>query len=145
MKTNIVIPLGIAMLLACSCGSVVIVVPKQTTHNIGYGGEVTDSEKTSAISTVEIGESAVAYRDIYEYLQGKVPGVIVRGEKIIIRGVNTLVLDSDPLFIVDGVPVDGIGWVNPNNVKSITVLKDSSACSIYGSRGANGVIIITTK
>ncbi len=63
---------------------------------------------------------------------------------MIIRGVNTINASSDPLFIVDGVEVPDISNIPPNEVKSISVLKDASA-SIYGSRGGNGVIIIELK
>jgi len=129
MKAHTVI-LCIGTWLVAACGTV--------KYN---AGEV----KASALSTLEVDENAIAYHDIYEYIQGKVPGVMVRGDKIIIRGVSTIAQSTDPLFIVDGVPMESIGWVNPNNVKSISVLKDGSECAIYGSRGANGVIVITTK
>lgn len=130
---------------ASACGSMEILVPKQKTYELGYGITVTEREKTSSLESVEIGNTISVYRDIYEYIQGKVPGVVVRGERIIIRGINSFVMEHDPLYIVDGVPVDEIAWVSPNNVKSITVLKDASSCALYGSRGSNGVLIIRTK
>jgi len=71
--------------------------------------------------------------------------VQVDGNKIVIRGVNTVNGDTDPLFIVDGAAYNNIDWVNPNDVKSIDVLKDAGSASIYGVRGANGVIIINLK
>lgn len=58
--------------------------------------------------------------------------------------INSLNLSTDPLFIVDGTEVSGISFINPNDVRSINILKDASS-SIYGARGANGVILITTK
>ncbi len=61
-----------------------------------------------------------------------------------IRGVGTI-NNSDPLYIVDGVPVDGLDFLNPNDVESMNVLKDAASAAIYGSRGANGVVLITTK
>ena len=61
-----------------------------------------------------------------------------------IRGVGTI-NNSDPLYIVDGVPVDGLDFLNPNDIESINVLKDAASSAIYGSRGANGVVLITTK
>lgn len=100
-------------------------------------------------------------------LAGKLPGVYVRsvsgrpGEtgQIIIRGVNTLTGNVEPLYVLDGMPLqegevsggmnalisNGIGNIPPENIESITILKDATAASIYGSRAANGVIIITTK
>ncbi len=100
-------------------------------------------------------------------LAGKLPGVYVQsvsgrpGEtgKIIIRGINTLTGNVDPLYVLDGMPLqagevsggmntlitNGIGNIPPENIESITILKDATAASIYGSRAANGVIVITTK
>ena len=88
-------------------------------------------------------------------LEGAAPGVQVnssygepgKAPTIHIRGVGTLVKDADqPLYVVDGAAFDGnISELNPNDIESFTVLKDASATAIYGSRGSNGVIIITTK
>ena len=97
-----------------------------------------------------------------QLISGKIAGVSVTsgsgspgdGQNIIIRGNGSLSLSSNPLIVLDGVPLDGGGvggsrnplnLINPNDIESMTVLKDASATSIYGSRGANGVIMITTK
>ncbi|MDW5288000.1 TonB-dependent receptor [Formosa sp. PL04] len=97
-----------------------------------------------------------------QLIQGKVSGVSVTnsggapggGQEIRIRGNSSLSLNSNPLIVLDGIPLDqnGIGgsrnplnMVSPNDIESMTVLKDASATSIYGSRAANGVIIVTTK
>ncbi|MBZ9626688.1 TonB-dependent receptor [Psychroflexus sp. CAK57W] len=97
-----------------------------------------------------------------ELITGKIAGVNVTsasgspgdGQSITIRGLGSLSLASDPLYVIDGVPIDngGVGGsrnplniINPNDIASITVLKDASATAIYGSRAANGVIQITTK
>ncbi len=82
------------------------------------------------------------YTNIYDMIQGKVAGVSVNGNKITIRGINSIMLSTDPLFVVDGVVVNSIDNISPRQVKSISVLKGSDA-SIYGSRGAGGVILIT--
>lgn len=112
--------------------------------DIGYGKQDRGS-LTTAVSSVSIDEeTAPMYRNIYEMIQGKCPGVYVEGTRIIIRGESTLYASKDPLFIVDGAPVNSIDWISPHDVKSIDVLKDASA-SIYGFRGANGVIIINLK
>ena len=93
---------------------------------------------------------------------GKSPGVVVTsgggdpqaGATIRIRGGSSLNANNDPLIVIDGVPIDNTGvqgmsnplaMVSPDNVESMTVLKDASATAIYGSRASNGVIIITTK
>lgn len=100
-------------------------------------------------------------------LTGRLPGVYVRSNSgrpgetgtIIIRGENTLTGNAEPLYVLDGMPLqpgevsggmnslitNGIGNIPPENIESITILKDATAASIYGSRAANGVIVITTK
>ena len=104
--------------------------------------------------------SAISARDLenqqennpMKALQGKVPGLNITADgspsgatTIRIRGVGTL-NDNDPLFIIDGVPTKaGMHELNPNDIESMQVLKDAASASIYGSRAANGVIIITTK
>lgn len=97
-----------------------------------------------------------------QLITGKVAGVTVTsgsgapgdGQEIRIRGNGSLSLNNNPLIVVDGVPLDGGGvggsrnplnLINPNDIESMTVLKDASAAAIYGSRGANGIIMITTK
>lgn len=74
-------------------------------------------------------------------IKGRIPGVTVTGNKIVIRGVKTLMGSSDPLFVVDGIIRNNIDDIQPNLVKSISVLKGPDA-TMYGSRGANGVIMI---
>ena len=85
-----------------------------------------------------------AYSNITAALQGKASGVYVSQDKIRIRGVNSISLSTEPLWIIDGVPGNGSD-LNPNDIESISVLKDASATALYGSSGANGVIAITTK
>ncbi|MBQ5581751.1 MAG: TonB-dependent receptor plug domain-containing protein, partial [Bacteroidales bacterium] len=85
------------------------------------------------------------YSNIYEYIQGRVAGVEVRGSEIRIRGERSILGDNSPLFIVDGMVVDDIGFISPDHISRIDVLKDASSTAIYGARGANGVIIITTR
>ena len=92
--------------------------------------------------------SITGYTNIAEYLQGRVPGlsVIKQGAsyKFIIRGMSSINASLDPLLVVNGQVVENIDYLNPNDIKSVEVLKDASS-SIYGSRGACGVILITTK
>lgn len=129
--------------LVCGCGTVAVDTQNRI-YDIGYG-TITEREKTSSISDVPVDETISQYTDIYEYIKGKVPGVVVTGDRILIRGVSSINLSNEPIFVVDNVPVDNVKWLSPTDVKSITVLKDASACAIYGVRGANGVIVITTK
>jgi hypothetical protein len=86
------------------------------------------------------------YSNILQYMQGKVSGVTIMGNKVTIRGANSFYASTDPLFLVDGVPVD-VGMVtsmNPKDIAIIEVLKGPE-CAIYGSRGANGVIAFYSR
>ena len=120
---------------------------------IGYGTQK-KSDLTGSVATVDGG--AITERNpiqVSQALQGTIPGVLVtRGAgsapgssaTIRVRGITTIG-SSEPLIIVDGVPVDNIDFVNSNDIESISVLKDAASASIYGSRAAAGVILVTTK
>ena len=119
---------------------------------IGYG-TVKKKDLTGAVSSVQ--GTTIAERQatqISQALQGAMPGVMVTRNNnapgatatIRIRGITTIG-ENDPLVIIDGVPIGGVNDVNPNDVESITVLKDAASASIYGARAAAGVILITTK
>ena len=110
--------------------------------DIGYG-TVKKKNLTSSMSRIDGQNKRYAsYRNIYDMLSGEVPGVQVSGKSIKIQGVSSLNSSTEPLFVVDGIVVNSIDYIQPQMVKSIEVLKGPSA-SIYGSRGANGVILIT--
>ena len=122
---------------------------------IGYGS-VKKSDLTGSVSSVEEEEiKALPNPTVEQALQGRSAGVQVTknsaspgGEvSVRIRGGNSIIGNNDPLYVVDGFPISqgGISAINPNNIASMEVLKDASATAIYGSRGANGVILITTK
>ncbi len=118
---------------------------------IGYGVQK-KSDLTGAISTVNPSDlKKTVSPSIGEALQGRIAGVTVQASgdpgsapNIKIRGPSTFG-DNQPLYVVDGVPVGGIQDFNPDDIQSIQVLKDASAAAIYGTRAANGVVIITTK
>ena len=133
------------LILAASCGTVAQVSQEDTEVNVGYG-TIKKGDLTQPVSSIQVKENEMSgYRDIYEYLEGRVAGVEVTYDKrIIIRRVNTINGTTDPLIMVDGHEMKDISSINPNDVKSIDVLKGSSA-ALYGVRGANGVILITTK
>jgi TonB-dependent starch-binding outer membrane protein SusC len=116
----------------------------EETVNVGYG---TQKRKNLTTSVGKIdGRQArfASYTSIYDMIRGELPGVVVSGTSVRIREASSIVGSSDPLFIVDGTPVSSVESVEPQSVKSIEVLKGSAA-SIYGTRGSNGVIIITLK
>ncbi|MDO7873301.1 TonB-dependent receptor [Hymenobacter sp. ASUV-10] len=108
---------------------------------------------TSAVSTVDVRESAKApVPTLSQAIQGRTPGVLVEGSgapgatpSIVIRGVGSLALTSQPLYVIDGLWTDNIRDLSPTDIASVTVLKDASSTAVYGSAGANGVVVITTK
>ena len=136
---------------------------------VGYG-TVKKSDLTGSVSSVK----GDAFRDmpvtsVDQALQGRAAGVQVTqssaapggGLSVRVRGANSLISGSEPLYVIDGLPIypdntsygtgadrqakNALAALNPNDIESIEVLKDASATSIYGSRGANGVVLITTK
>ena len=121
--------------------------------SVGYGS-MRKSDLTGAISTVK-GEDLVkgVITSTEQALQGKVAGLTVTqstgdpssGATLRLRGGTSLTASNSPLIVVDGIAGVDINIVQPSDIKSVDVLKDASATAIYGSRGANGVIIITTK
>ncbi|MEL6253880.1 MAG: TonB-dependent receptor [Bacteroidota bacterium] len=132
---------------------------------VGYGQEKRGSN-TGAVSTVNSDVlEQVPLGSFEQTLQGNVAGVqsiMSNGQpganvNILIRGQGSISASSDPLFVIDGIPVasgnltvsaetsNPLATMNPNDIESVTVLKDAAATAIYGSRGANGVILITTK
>ena len=116
--------------------------PGDEVVNVGYG-RMKKKDLTTSVSRIDGTQSRYAsYRTIYDMIRGELPGVQVNGTRIQIRGVSSITLTSDPLFVVDGIPVTSVDYIQPQTVKSIEVLKGSAA-TIYGSRGANGVILIS--
>lgn len=122
---------------------------------VGYGVQK-KSDVTGAM--IRVGSEELNSRPVanaFEAMQGKAAGVdIVSNERpgevgtINVRGVRSLSASNTPLYVVDGIPLmsnSGIETLNPQDIESIDVLKDASATAIYGSRGANGVILVTTK
>lgn len=137
---------------------------------IGYG-TATRRDLTGAVSSIEADalEESHAAVSLEQAIQGRVPGVVVTtnsaepggGLSIRVRGGNSLSGDNEPLFVIDGFPMTSGGReaseqgqgqggnilssINPDDIESIEILKDAAATAIYGSRGANGVVLITTK
>ena len=121
--------------------------PENRELAVGYG-YVKQSALTNAMSQMENNNNNFChYSDIFELIKGRMPGVQVIGgsrePEIIIRGISSINASNAALYVVDGMVVTSISHIAPCQVKSINVLKDSSA-SIYGSRGANGVVLIET-
>lgn len=115
--------------------------PDEESVDLGYG-HVKRKSITGSVGKIDgTNPKYASYNSIYEMIRGEVPGVQVNGTSIMIRGATTIYGSTEPLFVVDGVPVITIDNILPQMVKSIEVLKGSSA-AIYGARGSNGVILI---
>ncbi|HEY9003549.1 MAG TPA: TonB-dependent receptor [Mucilaginibacter sp.] len=119
---------------------------------IGYG-TVKKKDLTGAVANIKGSDiKSQGVSDVTKALQGKLPGVTIEaaggdpgsGTRILIRGVGSL-NNATPLYLVDGVPVANINNLSQNDIQSIDILKDASAAAIYGSRAANGVVLVTTK
>ena len=147
------------VLVKASNGMTVYLEPTTEVLNelvaIGYGSQKR-ANLTGAVSTVDVSRTMESrpQQDVMKALQGAVPGLTVlnntgniNGSPVVqIRGVGSLSGGStSPLYVVDGVPMDDISYLNPEEIKEISVLKDASSSAIYGSRAAFGVILINTK
>ncbi len=120
---------------------------------IGYGTQ-RKKDVTGAISSVSAKQIAERQAvDVLDAMQGQAPGLQIAqesgrpgaGNSVRIRGIGTFQGGADPLYIVDGAQGVNIDGINPNDIESIEILKDAASAAIYGSRSANGVVIITTK
>lgn len=120
---------------------------------VGYG-KVKKTDLTGSVGTLSA--AAITERNLtgpMEAMQGAVSGVQISNStgrlgdsfNITIRGKNSMNPDSKPLYVVDGAPSDNIDFLNPQDIARIDILKDASSTAIYGSRGSNGVVIVTTK
>lgn len=151
-------PLEVSASDAAKLASVVLKEDSETLEEvvvIGYG-VVKKRDMSTSISQIKSDDIAnLPNSDFRQSMAGKMPGVQVsqtsgdpEGQNLMvrIRGVGSITAGNDPLYIVDGVPMEnGLNNINPSDIESLEVLKDASAAAIYGSRGSNGVIIITTK
>lgn len=122
---------------------------------VGYGS-VKKADLTGSVGSVNLNDAKKApVRSFDEFLAGRVAGLQVSSVdgqpgssvNIVIRGNNSITQDNSPLIVIDGFPTENpdLNMINPDDIESIEVLKDASATAIYGARGANGVLMVTTK
>jgi TonB-dependent starch-binding outer membrane protein SusC len=120
---------------------------------VGYG-TMKKSDVTGSVATVKASDiTAQPITNVLEGLQGRVAGVDIALNSgapgglasVIIRGIGSINSSTDPLYVVDGVAMENIQFLNPYDIQNVEVLKDASSTSIYGARGSNGVILITTR
>lgn len=119
------------------------------------GAAMKKSDLTGAVASVDAEQlKEIPTANLNQAMQGKIPGVYVEANPapganatIKIRGNNSISYGTSPLYVIDNIMIDDtdISTVNPNDIASIEVLKDASATALYGARGANGVVVITTK
>ncbi|HIX02592.1 MAG TPA: SusC/RagA family TonB-linked outer membrane protein [Candidatus Odoribacter faecigallinarum] len=102
---------------------------------------------TGSTSTVTSRQLEERYTpNLLDNLEGRVAGLVTYGDKTLIRGSSSMYAETEPLLVVDGLPIEGsIEDLNPYDIESVTVLKDAAAAAIYGARASNGVIVVTTK
>src|SRR6266702_2182696 len=131
-----------------------VAVALQEVVVVGYGTQVRRDITGSVASVGAEDVHEVPHVNAIDAIKGRVPGVDIvttgnkpgDGIRVRLRGERSLQASNDPLYVLDGIPMSGgIGDLNPNDIESVEVLKDASATAIYGSRGANGVVLITTR
>lgn len=146
----------LAPLVACHQRSSVSDAPTPADSvKVGYGQQSREESGGAVQSATAEHLGNVKTSRVEELLEGRFPGVEVArtpsgGLSIRIRGVSTILGNRGPLYVVDGIPVEvdpenGLDWLNPADIARIDVLKDPAETSMFGVRGANGVILITTK
>jgi TonB-dependent SusC/RagA subfamily outer membrane receptor len=146
---------GLAALLA-ACGGNPPPAPDPDVVELGYGSRHT-RDVTGAVGSVSSRRMGnVRVSRVEEMMQGRIAGVTVTrngtgGYAVRVRGAGGFLHDGEPLFVLDGVPLTAsrpghaLDGINPADVERIDVLKDAGSAAIYGTRGANGVILITTR
>jgi TonB-dependent SusC/RagA subfamily outer membrane receptor len=150
------IPCCLAVLAAChsSPGGPVLPTPKKDQIEVGYGSQ-NKRDVNGAVAGADADKlMAASPRTVADMLVGRFAGVEVRktangGTSIRIRGSRSFKSNQEPLLVLDGTPQhngsQSLQDLDPHDIKSIEVLKDAAASAVYGSRGANGVILISTK
>lgn len=137
---------------------------KEVTITVNTGYQTLSKERSAgsyAKPDMKILEARSGTTNVIQRLDGLIPGLVSNnsssptgnrdefgresGNSIMIRGLNTLNANRDPLIVLNGVPIDDVAKINPNDVEDVTVLKDATSASIWGAKAANGVIVITTK
>ena len=147
---------GTKEVIASQAATVVLAVAHNAVDSVvvvGYG-TARKVDVTGSVSSVKAGEILdKPISNVLEGLQGRVAGVDIALNSgapgglasVIIRGIGSINSSTDPLYVVDGVAMENIQFLNPYDIQNVEVLKDASATSIYGARGSNGVILVTTK
>ncbi len=148
---------GLAALLAAGCGANRQPEPAPDVVEMGYGTQQAPRDVTGAVGSLsgaQVRNQRVSR--VEELFQGRLAGVTVTrtgsgGYSVRVRGAGGFISDGEPLYVIDGTPVQSfrpghaLDGINPQDVERIDVLKDAGSAAIYGTRAANGVIVITTR
>jgi TonB-dependent SusC/RagA subfamily outer membrane receptor len=154
---------GLSLMVACTSAvhtprtawAAALPDPAADSVMVGYGAQLRRRVTGSVASVVPGAGEGARFVSVAEMIRAHVAGVVVHGApggvySVRIRGTSTLLGDGEPLYVVDGMPLGASGaaalaGMSPNDVARIDVLRDAGSTAIYGARGANGVILITTK
>lgn len=139
-----ILPLLALIVLAAGCGGTkdLSANDSKRAYNDGYMTSETHSAQHLDMKDTD----AMNFRSFEDYIQARVSGVDIDGNgNLVIRGIGTFNGSSKPLILMDGSEVGNTNDINPNDIYSVDVLKDASSTATYGMRGANGVILITSK
>ena len=137
--------LTLRFLLAAGCGGTKNLTADES-GNRDYNDGFMTSETHGAQHLEMKDAEAMSYRSFEDYVQSRVGGVEIDGNgNLVIRGMGTFNGNSKPLILMDGSEIDNMNDINPNDIYSVDVLKDASSTASYGMRGANGVILVTSK
>lgn len=157
VSRNALVHAGLAALVAAGCGANPPAAegPEPEPVEVGYGTQDPRTIAGAVGSLNTEGRNASRATRVEELFQGRLAGVQVTntgsGYSVRVRGAGTLLSGGEPLYVVDGVPLHGaapghaLDGINPSDVARIDVLKDAGSAAIYGSKAANGVILITTR
>lgn len=146
MKKHFILLVSLVAICACGTANQPRVTSRMDEEvNVGYG-TMSRQNIGYSIDKVQVDERVISsYTNIAEYLRGRVAGLEVNPNGTIqIRGYNSINSPTEALVLVDNIPCSDINTINPMDIQSVEVLKDGST-AIYGVRGANGVVLITTK
>lgn len=161
MRRSISIPIAVTIAAAaaawmgCARGSASSEVTPEAAEGACEERGISFEWGANSVSVVCAEElDGIPAMQIEELLEGRVPGVWVirgaRGISLMIRGQSTILGNTEPLYVLDGVPLQmepgrGLYWLSPRDIQKVEILKDAGAAAFYGVRGANGVVLITTR
>ncbi len=140
-----ILPILVLILMSAGCGGTKNLAEKPDGNRAYNDGYMTS--ETHAAQHLDVKDTDVmSYQNFEDYVQSRVGGVEIGPDgNLVIRGIGTFNGSSKPMILLDGVEIQNTSEINPNEIYSVDVLKDASSTATYGFRGANGVILVTSK